>query len=191
MPPRSAKPPRVPDFALALDEIRAVTAFNVGCVEQVIAVFDEVAPSDVRPQEALAAAKAFAGGGPRSKVLRVAAPAAHRAAKEVEPPASYAAFAAGDAAASAFLHPLADATQVGHILRGPAYCVLALEQRPASPLSSGDAVDAVLDGAGRDVIDVLVRYPRARPGRQKVGAVMAALDSRLRAGSAQGAQGAP
>ena len=170
----------MPDFVLTMDELRAVTAFNVACAEQILEVFEKVRPDDPRPREALDAAAAFVRGGLRAGAQRLTASAAHRAAKEVGQSAAHAAMAAGDAAASAYLHPLADAAQVGHILRGPAHSVLAMHHRLAEPLSHPAAVAAVLRCAGPQLIDVLVRYPRVRPGRQEVTAVMGELDARLR-----------
>ncbi|MEY9895267.1 hypothetical protein ABIA35_008345 [Catenulispora sp. MAP12-49] len=171
---------RVPDFELTLDDLRAVTAFTVACAEQVIELFEQARPEDTRPRDALDAATAFVHGGGRSNAQRVTALAAHRAAKEVEPPAAHAAMAAGDAAASAYLHPLADAAQVGHILRGPAYCVLALRHRPVEPLTHPDAVAVVLQHVSPEVVRVLRRYPRVQAGRQEVVSVMAELDAGLR-----------
>lgn len=167
---------------MTLDEIRAVTAFNLTCVDKVISLFEALHPHDTRPREAMVAAATFARGGSRSRAQRVTASAAHRAAKEVGPPAAHAAMAAGDTAASAYLHPLADAAQVGHILRGPAYCVLALQGQPVEPLSRSDAEAVVLRCASSHVIDVLGRYPRISTGRQQVDSVMGDLDARLRGG---------
>jgi immunity protein 5 of polymorphic toxin system len=174
-----------PDFVLTLDELRAVAAFNVACAEQVIGIFEEAQPHDTRPREALNAAAAFVGWGPRSRAQRVTALAAHRAAKEAVPPAAHAAMAAGDAAASAYLHPLADAVQVGHILRGPAFCVLALRHRPVEPWTRSAAVVAALQCASPPVIQVLRRYPRVRSRRREVASVMGELDTRLRGNSTQ------
>lgn len=174
------RPPRTPDFVLTLDELRAVTAFNVACVEQIIELFEQAHPTDARPRAALDAARAFVSGGPRTKEQRVTALAAHRAAKHAEPPATHAAMAAGDAAASAYLHPLADAEQAGHILRGPAYCVLALQHRAVAPLTRSEAVAVVLPHLSPRVIHVLLRYPRVSHRRRDVAAVMSELDERLR-----------
>lgn len=172
--------PRVPDFELTLNELRAVTGFNVDCVRMVIAVFDSECPHDRRPIEALNDAAAFVDGGRRSRAQRTSALAAHRAARDVAPPAAHAAMAAGDAAASAYLHPLADASQVGHILRGPAHCVRALETRPVGPVAHEEAIAAVLGCATSRVIEVLRRYPRVPTGRNGVSVVMSELDRRLR-----------
>ncbi|MFD4366824.1 putative immunity protein [Rhodococcus sp. NPDC058521] len=186
MSPSAAENPRTPDFVLTSDELRAVSAFNVACVEQVIELFDEANPDDRRPRAALNAAEAFVRGGPRTKEQRDTALAAHRAAKQVHPPASHVAMAAGDAAASAYLHPLADAEQVGHILRGPAYCVLALQLRPVEPLNPSDAMVSVIQHANSRVVEVLLRYPRVSHRRREVAQVIAELDARLRSDSISG-----
>lgn len=171
---------RVPDFVLTLDELRAVTAFNVACAERVIDVFEDALPGDLRPRAALESAAVFAQGGPRANAQRIGALAAHRAAKDIALAASHAAMAAGDAAASAYLHPLADAVQVGHILRGPAHCVIAQMQRPVEPASNAGAVRLVLDLVTPLVVDVLLRYPRAVVSRREVATVMCELDATLR-----------
>lgn len=178
--PPPGRQPRIPDFDLTLTELRAVTAFNLACAGEVIGPFESVQPADGRPRAALVAAEEFVRGGPRSRAQRIAAPAAHRAAKEVTGAASRAAMAAGDTAASAFLHPLADAAQLGHILRGPAYCVLALQERLDRPLTLDDALDRVRSRATGEVVDVLSRYPRTEPRRTGAGEVMALLDAGLR-----------
>lgn len=172
---------RVPDFVLTLDELRAVTAFTVACAELVLDVFEKAAPGDARPRDAVEAAAAFAAGGPRTKAQRIGALAAHRAAKDVESAAAHAAMSAGDAAASAYLHPLADSAQVGHILRGPAHCVLAQANRTDRPMSRATAMETVRRFVTPTVIDVLLRYPHATVGRLEVGVVMGELDTALRA----------
>ena len=177
---RGARPARVPDFVLSTDELRAVTAFNLSCALRVIDLFESAQPRDTRPRDALAAAQLFVNGAARSKVQRTAAPAAHRAAKLVTPPAAHAAMAAGDAAASAFLHPLADTAQVGHILRGPAHSVLALTLQPTSPSTRAEAEASLLAAASPTLIEVLRRYPRLSQTSHAVSIVMADLDVHLR-----------
>ncbi|WP_344137147.1 putative immunity protein [Saccharopolyspora halophila] len=175
--------PRTPDFDLSMDEIRAVTAFNLACALRVIDLFEAAHPHDERPRQALAAAADFVRGGPRSRAQRSSAPAAHRAAKEVSPAASHAAMAAGDAAASAYVHPLADGAQVGHVLRGPAHTVLALQLGPVNPLARAEAEAAVLQDATATLVEVLRRYPRVSGRGRDIAEVMDALDARLRAGT--------
>ena len=109
------------DFTLTMAELRAVARFVAESADEVLDVFERVTPGDDRPREAIAAARAFVDGAPRSRRQRVAALDAHRAAAEASTElARLAARCAGDAAAAAYLHPIARASQVGHILRAAA-----------------------------------------------------------------------
>lgn len=171
---------RVPDFELSMEDLRAVAAFNLACALQVIDLFESAKPRDARPRDALVAAEDFVRGGPRSRAQRISAPAAHRASKEVSGAALHAAMAAGDAAASVYLHPLADAAQVGHILRGPSHCVLALEMRTVEPLTREAAASAILERSTPAVVEVLCRYPSAATRDRATAGVMSFLDAQLR-----------
>ena len=171
---------RTPDFDLSMEDLRAVAAFNLACALQVIDLFEAVKPHDARPRDALAAAEGFVRGGPRSRAQRISAPAAHRASKEVSGAASHAAMAAGDAAASVYLHPLADAAQVGHILRGPSHGVLALEARAVEPLTRAAAAAAILEWSTPAVAEVLCRYPSAATRDRATAEVLWFLDVQVR-----------
>jgi hypothetical protein len=168
-------------FELSLDELREVTRFALASAEEVLAAYEAAVPDDNRPRAALAAARQFAEGGPRSAQQRVTALAAHRAAKGAPTEsASSAASAAGDAAASAYLHPFAKANQVGHILRASAHAAHVHE------LVSGEAQDAERSlGQARQratplLLEVLRRYPPAHSGRTRVAGLMKQLDAELR-----------
>src|SRR5690606_21899171 len=101
---------------LSTEDLRAVTRYAVACAADVLHLFEGAAPDDPRPGAAIDAAQAFAGGLARSRLQRVTALDANRAAREVrDPVAQHAARAAGAAGAAAYLHPLTKATQVGHI----------------------------------------------------------------------------
>ncbi|MEN1974635.1 putative immunity protein [Cellulomonas sp. P4] len=164
---------------LSTAELRAVVRFAAGCAEGLLPEFEAVAPDDPRPREALAAARVFADGAARSNLQRTAAFAAHRAARDVTAePARLAALACGDAAAAAYLHPVARATQVGHILRAAACAARVAELR------TGDDREAVRLIAGRaapPVPDVLRRYPAAPRGSTRVAQLMSVLDATIRA----------
>lgn len=170
-----------PDFVLGLDELRAVAGFAATCAAPALSLFTDACPDDPRPAAALEAARAFAEGAPRSRQQRVAATDAHRAGREAPTEqARHAAQAAGDAAA-AYLHPLARATQVRHILGAAAHAARAVE------LAHGDdpvvAEYMLLGAAGRAtpvVREVLGRYPRAPQGRTRVAVLMSRLDGLLR-----------
>lgn len=170
------------DFELTLDELRAVAGYATACAEPALVVFARERPDDPRPAAALHAAKVFAEGAPRSVLQRRAATQAHRAAREtITEAARHAAMAAGDAAAAAYLHPLAKATQVRHILGAAAHAARAAE------LARGDdavVAEYVLTAAANRmppvVLDVLRRYPRAPDGRGRVATLMARLDAMVR-----------
>src|SRR5699024_1766652 len=72
-----------------------------------------------------------------------------------------------------------DVTQVGHILRGPAHCVRALETRPHGPVAHEEAIVVVLDCATSRLSQVLRRYPRVPTGRGGAAGVTSELDGRL------------
>ncbi|MEV5683472.1 putative immunity protein [Streptomyces sp. NPDC052164] len=170
------------DFELTVEELRVVVRYVVESAEDVLPAFEETVPDDPRPRAAVDAAREFANGARRTKLQRVTALDAHRAAKEAPTEtARLAARAAGDAAAAAYLHPLAKATQVGHILRGAACAARVAE------LSAGDDPDVgdeLIEQARRRatpvLVDVLVRYPLAPTGRSRVAQLMSALDALLR-----------
>ena len=171
-----------PEVPLTTEELRAVARYALACAEPVQGIFRRARPDDERPAAALAAARAFAGGEPRGRLQREAATAAHRSAAEAPTEAArYAASAAAHASAAAYLHPLAQVTQVGHILGAGAHAA-----RAAELATGGDAVVAeyMLDGAARrmppEVLDVLSRYPRAPLGTDRDAVLMARLDSLLR-----------
>jgi hypothetical protein len=121
------------EVALSEQDLREVTAFAAGCAEPALAIFEADRPDDSRPRDAVRAAWEFARGGKRGKALRDTAWAALKAAKDTETSAAReAAWAASSAAGAAYLHPLAKATQVKHILGAAAYAARAAE------LAAGD-----------------------------------------------------
>jgi hypothetical protein len=121
---------------LSRSELREVAGYTVACARPALAIFERERPGDRRPRAAIEAAQAFADGGERTKALRDSAWSAHRAARDArdsgQAAACDAARAAGAAVGAAFLHPLAKATQVKHILGSAALAARAFE------LSAGD-----------------------------------------------------
>lgn len=165
-----------------MDELRAVAQYAADCARPVLALFSGECPDDSRPAAALEAADAFAGGARRSKLQRTTATDAHRAAA-VAPTetARYAALATGDAAAAAYLHPLANATQVRHILGAATHAARAGElSRGDDPVVGEYMLHAAANRITPVVLDVLERYPRAPQGRTRVAQLMTRLDSLLR-----------
>ena len=183
--PRRARIDGVPgggDLALTVDELRAVARFAAGSAQEILPVFTDAHPDDPRPRAAVEAAWVFVGGGRRTALQRAAAVAAHRAAgAAATEPARLAARAAGDAAAAAYLHPIASATQVGHILRATA-CAARVAQLTAGgdPAAAARILDDACRRATPVLVDVLRRYPPAPAGGNRLAALVADLDAALR-----------
>lgn len=170
------------DLELTLNELRVVTRFAVESAEEVLPLFEQADPDDSRPRAAIAAAWTFANGAARTKLQRVTALDAHRASNAVaDEAAQHAARAAGDAAAAAYLHPLAEATQVGHILRAAANAARAAELSAGGDPNAGTAlIEETRLRAAPTLIDVLSRYPFAPNGKSRVAHFMKILDTSLR-----------
>ena len=162
-----------------MDELRAVVRFAADCAQELLPEFEAVAPDDSRPRGAIDAARLFADGAARSNLQRTAAFASHRAARGVSAEtAQLAALACGDAAAAAYLHPIAKASQVGHILRAAACAARVAELRTGT--SDSDSVRVLAERATPPLPEVLRRYPVAPSGSSRISQLMSALDSAIR-----------
>lgn len=163
-------------------ELRAVTAYARACALPTLGIFTRAEPDDPRPAAALEAARVFAEGAPRSRLQRTAAVDANRAAAEASSVAAkHAAYAAGAAAGAAYLHPLAKATQVRHILGAGAYAARAAEiDQGEDRVVAEYLVAGAVSRATPVVPEVLGRYPRAPQGRSRVAVLMRQIDSLLR-----------
>lgn len=171
------------DFELSMDELRAVACYVAETAQQILPAFETAHPDDGRPRAAIEAAFEFANGARRTRLQRVTSMDAHRAATAATTEvARLAARSAGDAASAAYLHPIAKAHQVGHILRAAASAARIAE------LTAGADVDAAarsVEQARRRatpvLVDVLRRYPPAPAAGDRVAQLMGDLDRALRA----------
>ncbi len=171
------------EIILSMGDLREVTAFAAEGAADVLEIFESSRPSDPRPRNAVAAARAFAAGGRRGKALRDAAWASLKAAQEAEDAAaSQVARAAMCASSAAYLHPLARPTQVRHILGA------AVHGAHAAELDAGDEADVAIRHLERAVrhaspavAEVLCRYPSPPSGGGRVGELLRILDRMLRA----------
>jgi hypothetical protein len=170
------------DFDLTRDELRAVARFVVESAEPVLPAFEEVHPGDPRPRVAVDAAWEFVNGARRTRLQRVTSVDAHRAARDAASEvARLAARSAGDAASAAYLHPIARASQVGHILRAAASAARIAElQAGDDPDVGAGSIQQARRRATPVLIDVLGRFPPAPSSTGRVGVLMCALDSSLR-----------
>lgn len=170
------------DFDLTMEELRVVTRFVADTANELLPLFEAVHPDDHRPRAALEAAWEFANRAKRTKLQRITSLDAHRAAAEASTEvARLAARSAGDAAAAAYLHPIAKAHQVGHILRAAANAARVAElQSPDDDTAAERALDSARQRATPTLVDVLRRYPLAPEGSNRVAQLMSELDRSLR-----------
>lgn len=171
------------DFELTMDELRVVARYVAETAQKVLPVFEDANPSDPRPRAALDTAWEFVNGARRNKLQRVTSLDAHRAAKEASTEASrLAARAAGDAASAPYLHPIAKAHQVGHILRAAASAARIAEINASDDPEVGNKmIEQARQRATPVLIDVLNRYPLAPASKNRVAQLMNTLDASLRA----------
>jgi hypothetical protein len=171
----------VSDFDLTMDEVRVVARYVAESAEAVLPVFEDAHPDDPRPRAALRAAWEFVDGAPRTALQRATSLEAHRAAREATTEAArLAARCAGDAPSAAYLHPIARAGQVGHILRAAATAARIAELQTGDAGVAAEQIDEARRRATPVLVDVLSRYPPAPASRTRVGVLMSALDSALR-----------
>lgn len=153
------------DFDLTMDELREIARYAAESAAHVQDIFQRAHPEDPRVGAAIDVAWEFVRGGPRNRRQRSASLEAHRAGKDATTEAArLAARAAGDAASAAYLHPIAKAHQVGHILRAAA-C--------AARIAELDADDDPAAGQGRSRTRLPAQHPPSsrcsadtRPRRQ-------------------------
>jgi len=167
---------------LSRSDLRAVARYAVICARTALELFERERPDDPRPRAAIDAAQAFVDGAERTKALRHSAWAAYRAAREADgAAATEAARAAGHTVGAAFLHPLAKATQVKHILGSAACAARALELAAGDDRAVGPThLPKLARLAKPSVRKVLRRYPLAPPGGGRVGELIRELDASLR-----------
>ncbi|WP_408896431.1 putative immunity protein [Nocardioides sp. R1-1] len=169
------------DFELTSEELREVARFALASASPLLPLFEEACPTDPRPRAALDAARIFIDGAPRSRLQRTASLDAHRAAAAAPSEAArLAAQAAGDAASAAYLHPIAKAHQVGHLLRAAANAARIAELGSGDPGAATAELEATCRRASPVLVDVLRRYPPAPRGRSRTSELMADLDAMLR-----------
>jgi hypothetical protein len=170
------------EIVLSMQDLREVTGYAAESAQEALEIFERAHPADSRPRDAIDAAWTFAQGGKRGKPLRDTAWAALNAARAADTAsAGHAAQAAMCAASAAYLHPLADAHQVKHILGAAAHAARAAELLAGDDRDVGaDLIEQARRRATPVVVDVLSRYPAAPPGGGRVGELLRDLDGALR-----------
>jgi hypothetical protein len=164
------------------EERRLVGLWAADCAERALPLFGAKAPSDPRPRAAVEGIRAFGRGGLRKAECRSLALEALRAARDVgDPAAAAAARAAGYAAASPFMHPLATLDQAKHLLAPAVYAALAQELAAGGVPRVGDAdIRWAVEHAGLAVREVARRMPAREGGRTRLSVLYHLLDAGLR-----------
>jgi hypothetical protein len=170
-------------FALSLESLRAIGAWAADCAERALSLYETHAHSESRPRAAIEGIREFAGGGRRTARLRYLAMEAHAAAREIgDPAAGAAARAAGLAAASAYMHPLADVHQTKHIVGPAAYAALALElDHDGDPRVVYGEIRWAIEHAPAEAREVLLRMPAREAGKSRLDTILYELDAGIRA----------
>lgn len=164
------------------EELREVTRYVAICARPVLPIFEVSYPQDSRPRDAILGAEAFANGSRRTAALRTLALAAFAAAREVEAgPAAQAAYAATYAASAAYLHPIAVATQIKHILGAAVHQAIATELlAPEDTEAANRQLQWAANLASPTVREVLKRYPQMPRGHTRFSTLLYELDTELR-----------
>jgi hypothetical protein len=163
------------------DQRRAVARWAADSADRVLPLFEAIAPADIRPREAIAAARAFAAGGRRSRELTRIALAAHRAGRDIGDPVGMAtARSASLAAATANIHVEGTVGTLEHIVGPASYAALAQELA-----RGGDAAEqeirTAIERASAPIKDLLARVPPGVSGRTRLSQIQHRLDLALRA----------
>jgi hypothetical protein len=139
--------------SLSLADRRIVAAWAADCAERVLALFEQDAPADARPRDAIARARAFAGGelDAAGEIRRRFV--AGRAASDVSTPAAVAAARAAAQAAGV-------AHMGAHALGAAAYAARAAGlAAPDDPDAVGVEIRWQLDRLSVEAADALHRLP--------------------------------
>jgi hypothetical protein len=172
--------------------LRLAALWAADCADMALAVFEGEECGDNRPRDAIVGARKFGHGGPRNKVLRNLAWAAHVAAKESDAQfAKYAARSAMLAAAVAFTHidlklGSQGVRQARHVLGPAVYAALACEVASESQAGNANNVlQIAADIAPAEVGFLLLRFPPQPQGSTRLGKLFHHLDTNLSSASAR------
>lgn len=167
---------------LTEDDLRHITRWAILCAARALPVFEAAVPGDTRPREAIAAAVAFAEGGPRTGVLRKAAWGAQAAARAVDVPAAKAAARAAIAAAGApYTHPIETPHQINHVLGPAAYAIQALSIGTTNEAAATEMeLRQLIALASPEIRRIVGKLPARKPSKGAFHALLYRLDTALR-----------
>lgn len=125
------------------EDHRSLALWAADCAEHVLPCFEEEYPQDIRPRNAVEAARAWARGEIAMREARAAAVAAHAAARD-------ATAAAARAAARAAGHAAATAHMATHAPHAATYAATAATHAAATPGDTANATDAARAATARE-----------------------------------------
>ncbi|MCX4750251.1 hypothetical protein OG455_32865 [Kitasatospora sp. NBC_01287] len=164
------------------EDRRLLGLWAADCAERALPLFEALAPSDPHPRAAIEGIRTYAHEGRRTALLRSLAHAALAAAREVgDPAATAAARAAGYAAATPYIHPLATVHQAKHALGPAMYAARARELAAGDDTAVGDAeIHWAIEHAPPEVHGIMRQLPVFSPGRSRLDALRHQLETALR-----------
>jgi hypothetical protein len=165
--------------------LRAIAIWAANYAEEALVVFERHHPEDMRPRQAIEAAREYGQGKKRDKNLRVVALASFKAAKDIDEASKYAARAATLSASVAYAHTdlqtgLQGIRQARHILGPIVYAALALENESNNKNIGDNIIRQAVQTAPSEAKRILEHMPTQpkRPGRTEE--LFLELDSALR-----------
>lgn len=165
--------------------LRAIAIWAANYAEEALAIFERHHPEDMRPRQAIEAAREYGRGKKRDKNLRVVALASFKAAKDIDEASKYAARAATLSASVAYAHTdlqagLQGIRQARHILGPIVYAALALETAHNDTAVGNDLMRQAVHTAPPEAKRILEHMPPQpkKPGR--IEELFFELDSALR-----------
>ena len=163
------------------EDLRPIALWAADCAERSLAIFEVLVPDDIRPREAIIAARAFAHSGRRTAALRQFGWAAHAAAQEAGSlAAAAAARAACAAAAVAYTHPIATPHQVNHFLSPAVYAAYANALSLADEAAGEQEICRSIEQASPAVRHLVQQMPRRVLSKSPLGKLFFQLDTDLR-----------
>jgi immunity protein 5 of polymorphic toxin system len=160
-------------LTLSEGDRRLLAVWAADCAERTLSLFEENAPSDTRPRDAIDGLRAFARGEMRIGKVRALSAQAHAAARDIGDPAAVAAArAAGQAAGVAHM--------AAHARGAAAYAAKAAGlAAPGDPSASPAEVRWQQTRASPGVRDALRRLPSPNRPAGVLGALINDLHAKL------------
>lgn len=165
--------------------LRAVALWVVNYADQALTIFENYHPEDIRPRQAIEAAREYGQGKKRDKNLRVVALASFKAAKDIDEASKYAARAATLTASVAYAHTdlqtgLQGIRQARHILGPVVYAAFSLETANNDTSVGDDIIRQAAQTAPPEVGRILEHMPPQPKKAGRVEELFFELDSALR-----------